>query len=1239
MPVLLVPWLLLPLCLLQAIPVLGHGSHPPYVAAHSPFCSLASRLEVDTPPWPFCGPGGDSHAIAPAVSHLVSWSEDSCLSLCRGFCSVLRPPLGRPSCQVGPPPPILARMLDQAEEFHRQHRGVVWSLGAFVAALVGVIILLLTNIVRRRRAEWALRDHQALLEDRIRERTAALRQEVADREQAEGAVRQVLDSIQDALILHDLDGRIVDVNRKMLEMHEVTAEQVLGRTPVDFFAPGTPIQGLGALWKAVYDGVPQTFEWRALAPGSGRVFPVEVSLRLLRFRGADLILATVRDISAWLAREGELREMEQELRLVFNGVRDAIVVHDASGYIGHVNRAALLLFGLDEVTLVRRNLADYSAPGQDGDHLPRVWQRVLDEGETPRFDWRFQPPGREGALEVEMFLQAIDTREGRRVVATLHDVTTRRRYESRLRRNAEILDMVARGAPLAEVLEIIVVTTEAEHPGWLGAVMILDPDSGRLVTGAAPNLPQAFVASLGASPRDGEAGLCVQAVRQGETVGLPDHAGEPDAWGLRSGWCQPILSTHGQVLGAFAQFHAQPRQPDQAERDAVAHGARLAGIVLERVRTRQELERQRQLLEGIVDNSPAAIYVKDAAGRYRLTNPQWEKVTGVPREQALGRHGSELFGMEVAANLRKEDLAVLGSRHPVTSEEVLQNDQGRRTFLSLTFPLFDKTGAIHSTCGISTDITARKAMEEDLRQAREAAEAANRAKSAFLATMSHEIRTPMNGILAMAELLADMDLPSRARANLQIIRTAGATLLTVINDILDFSRIEADRLVLESIAFDPRALVEDLLEMFRGGARDKGIRLVRRIARDLPPALLGDPTRVRQVLFNVVSNAVKFTLAGSVRVRVFRETPVVDGLVPFAIQVRDTGIGIPPEKMADLFQSFSQADSSTTRQFGGTGLGLAITRRLLDLMDGSIDVESRPGKGSTFTIRMSLPEAPAASLPVAESATSRSMAEAAPDLAGNRILVVEDDPVNRRVVKGLLEGLDLQVDYAENGLQALDMMEDPGLELVLMDCQMPEMDGYETTRRHRRREQTAGTGRRLPVVALTAYAMSGDREKCLAAGMDDYLAKPVTRQNLFQVLGRWLAGEGTASSPSNPPPTPGGEVVLFDVALFEEICQVMGEDFPELVRIYLDLLPKRLETILDALQSGSAGGLANAAHTLKSTSAQLGALRLSHLAVELEKLGLAGDLTAAAALLPGFRETVETTSALLTARMTGDNQG
>ena len=376
------------------------------------------------------------------------------------------------------------------------------------------------------------------------------------------------------------------------------------------------------------------------------------------------------------------------------------------------------------------------------------------------------------------------------------------------------------------------------------------------------------------------------------------------------------------------------------------------------------------------------------------------------------------------------------------------------------------------------------------------------AKSEFLAKMSHEIRTPLNGVIAAADLMAATQLNDEQHELLDTLRLSARTLLGIINDILDFSKIEAGRMVLETLPFTPTVLVEEVVSIMAPAAHSKGLTVRTELSSSLPHSVAGDPLRLRQILLNLVGNAIKFTACGEVVIRAMRLKKGEGQSAWLRFEVQDTGVGIPPEKQAGIFDAFTQADSSVTRQYGGTGLGLAICKRLVELMGGQIGVYSQPGQGSCFWFEVPLPVVQE-NAPEETTAQPSGSALNSHELDGVRVLLVEDNPVNQKVAIRMLQKLGCVVELAENGQQALEKLERASYDIVLMDMQMPVMDGLTATRLLRQREQQ--TGHHQVVIALTANAMQTDRELCLEAGMDDYLSKPLTLDALQVMLLRWVA--------------------------------------------------------------------------------------------------------------------------------------
>jgi PAS domain S-box-containing protein len=755
------------------------------------------------------------------------------------------------------------------------------------------------------------------------------------------------------------------------------------------------------------------------------------------------------------------------------------------------------------------------------------------------------------------------------------------------------------------------------------------------------------------------------------------------------------------------------------------------GVGIQNARLFAEVERQREYLESLVAISPAAVVVMDVDERVSDWNPAAAELFGYSAEEALGRSIDELVfggadrgeGREITQEAMRDGRAQRITRR--------RRKDGTPVDVELKLVQLTADGSHVGFLGIYHDVT-------ELQRARQEAEAATQAKSAFLATMSHEIRTPMNAVIGMTDLLLGTELTGEQREFAEVVHSSGDALLHVIDDILDYSKIEAGKLELERQPFNLRECVERALEIVAPRAWEKGIELGCLIDENAPAGIVGDAARLRQVLLNLLSNAVKFTEEGEVVVLVDAET-VVGGRVRLGFAVRDTGIGIPADRMGRLFTSFSQVDASTTRRYGGTGLGLAISKRLVELMGGTIRVESEEGNGSTFHI--SLPAEPAESptrstaedtlplllakrvLVVDDNATNReivtrharawrmepvaveggaealalldagerfdvavldmmmplmdgvelareirrrrsrhelplllltSLGRLSQEAAGTefdvqlakpvrasqlynalvrllgeddgadsaieperlgaagsslRILLAEDNVVNQKVALRLLERLGYTADVASNGLEAIEALERGTYDVVLMDVQMPQLDGLDAARRICERWPDT----RPRIIAMTANALPEDREACFAAGMDDYVAKPIRPDVLAEALkrARPLARHATPSDTAER---------QIDGAALESLREVGGDAFvDEVIDTFLADVPTLLATLRHSLETGDAAEVRRAAHTLKSNGATLGATDFAEVCRILEQQAKDGRLEEA----PGLLERIE----------------
>ena len=527
-------------------------------------------------------------------------------------------------------------------------------------------------------------------------------------------------------------------------------------------------------------------------------------------------------------------------------------------------------------------------------------------------------------------------------------------------------------------------------------------------------------------------------------------------------------------------------------------------------RVQQALVEQEEHVRLLLNSTAEAIYGLDLDGTCTFSNPSCVRLLGYERgEELAGRNMHDLIH-----HTRRDGTPYPEAECPIykafsegrechVQDEVLWRADGSGFDAEYwSYPVFRDRKIVGAVVTF-LDITKRREVEMELVRAKETAEAANVAKSRFLATMSHEIRTPMNGVLGMTDLLLDTDLNGEQRSYAEIIRQSGTNLMQILDDILDFSRIEAHRIELETDIFDLRTVLDGSVQLMSLAAREKGVALTLDLDAAVPTLLKGDGGRLRQILLNLLSNAVKFTPAGSVTLQVRKEAEG-EGRVTLRFQVRDTGIGIPADKLAIIFEPFAQADDTSSRRYGGSGLGLAIVRQLVNMMGGALGVESDRGTGSLFWFTVELEAQPVEKLllpsPPADTAISP---RASIPASGFPLLLADDDPVNQTLIQTVLRRRGYQVDVAGDGCAVLQLLARQDYALVLMDCMMPEMNGYEAAAAIRD-PASAVRNHAIPIIALTANAMREDRDKCLAAGMDDYLKKPVKISELAAMLEKWL---------------------------------------------------------------------------------------------------------------------------------------
>lgn len=639
---------------------------------------------------------------------------------------------------------------------------------------------------------------------------------------------------------------------------------------------------------------------------------------------------------------------------------------------------------------------------------------------------------------------------------------------------------------------------------------------------------------------------------------------------------------------------------------------------------RKEAEKNMALMSFALDTVQEAAYLVDQTARIYYVNQEACRTTGYSREELLTL-GIADIDTDFIADQWSDLWQQLMNCRSLTFEGHHKTKSGHVYPVEISANYFEFDGQGYNL-GLVRNIMERRKAEAVLQESKELAETANRAKTEFLTNMSHEIRTPMNGVIGLTELLLSTELTEEQRTYAELVKLSGINLVELISDILDLSKIEAHKIELETRDLDLQTEINDTINLLSHRAHGKEVELAARIDPDVPLLLRGDAGRLRQILTNLIGNAIKFTPKGSVTLHIQKDCEH-DGRVTLRFMIHDTGIGIASDKLAMIFDPFTQADGSTTRSYGGTGLGLAISRQLAELMGGTVGVESVEGSGSTFWFSAVLERQNSSRIPVkllgqpTSGKYGKGIESEKRCVKGTHLLLAEDDPTNQVVVKSILARFGYTVDVANNGRDAIHALENNDYALVLMDCMMPVLNGYEATAVIR--DQTSAVrNHAIPVIALTANSLKEDRDKCLAAGMDEYLSKPFDIAVLLALLERWVpvdsaqetafqktTGRGDASSC-------GAETAVFDMDDFVRRNQGDIELSCDVAAIFCDSAPEYIESIRTAVTVRDAIILRQSAHKLKGAAANLSLVPLSEIARMIETGAEIGDLERAVQLLP-----------------------
>jgi PAS domain S-box-containing protein len=786
---------------------------------------------------------------------------------------------------------------------------------------------------------------------------------------------------------------------------------------------------------------------------------IDVILIVTAVAGGLVVHQLQRNLSESQRNAAALRASEERYRAVIESLGEGVAITDEQERVLIANPAAEQIFGVPPGGLVGRILNDFVAPEEISKLESEAARRR--RGEKTSYQLQLvRPDGAGRTILVTVAPQYGPDGHSIRCVGVFRDITDSRQLEERFRLLAHALASSGEGVGVTDAC---------------GRFLYVNGAFCRMYGYPESALLNRHVRMM--RTRRNPAGLWRQIARAT----------------LAGGW-------QGELWNRAKDGREFPISlSTSAVRDEHGRMIALAGVardITERKRTEEALKESEARFRDLVENTSDLIWESDAQYNCIYCSPAVKEIFGMTQPEWVGTAPLDFTTPEERAINRRTVADLIANPRPFRGQErrMLHRDGSMRVLETSGVPIYDAAGRFTGYRGITRDITERKRAEEELRAAMAAAESADRAKSEFLATISHEIRTPMNGIIGMTELLLGTGLNGEQRGYGDALKSSSEALLALLNDVLDFSKIEAGKVELESIPFDLRACLEEVEDLVAVSAHSKHLELALLYGREVPRRLLGDPGRICQLVLNLVSNAVKFTERGSVWI----ETACLaadPGQATIRITVFDTGIGIPPEKLADVFSRFTQADSSTRRRYGGTGLGLAIVKRLVERMNGRIDVASQPGEGSAFSLTLTLPVDPSPApepLPAAE-------------LAGRRVLIVDDYAINRFVFLDLCAHWGMRPDEAGGGAEALRMVEaamragDP-YQAIVLDANMPEMDGEDVARRLRARPQ----GPQPAIVMATSSAQVGESERYRAAGCDGYLVKPIKSRLLEEALSRVL---------------------------------------------------------------------------------------------------------------------------------------
>ena len=1080
--------------------------------------------------------------------------------------------------------------LDQREvEFANSMRNMFLGI-AFASLLALALSVIVISLVHERSKDEVRRrvhaETQKLLEAQ-RITSADLTQLNATLADSEERLSVTLNSIGDAVLTTDAEARVMRLNAAAQRLTGWTLAEATGQ-PVDVVfrivnkatrAPATvPVSA--TLEHGTVQGLANH---TVLIHRDGSERDIADSCAPIRTRGGVVVGAVLvfRDVTAEYAAQQMLDDNAALIETVLDTVADGILTfHAKDGLIAKANPAAERIFGYAPQTLVGRPVKVLmpELSRSEPDDAYAAYRRERGTGAT---GLGHEVVGRredQSSVPVEIVLSDMILSGQRYFTALVRDLSARKNVEAALREAGALQSAIFNSASFSSI------ATDAQ-----GTIQIFNVGAEQMLGYAAADVLNTL------TPADiSDASEIVQRARV-----LSDEYGEP----ILPGFEALVFKASRGIEDIYELTYVRKdgtRVPAvvsvTALRDAqeAIIGYLLIGtdntarklVEAERQKLDQRLRDQQFYTRSLIESNIDALMTTDPGGIITDVNRQMEALTGCTRDELIGAPFKSFFTdperAEAAIKL------VLSEKTVSDFELTARSINGKTTVVSYNASVFfDRARNLQGVFAAARDVTERNRVEVELKKAKAAAESASRAKSEFLASMSHEIRTPMNAIMGISDLLAKSPLNAEQAQFVQIFRRAGDNLLNLINDILDLSKVEASQLELEQTGFAMRDLVGKVVEMVSPSALERGLKLVCDVSSDVPTTVLGDPTRLQQVLLNLVGNAIKFTEVGTVTLRVTNDASTA---VPTALcfAVSDTGIGIPSEKMARVFERFTQADSSTTRRFGGSGLGLTISKRLVELMGGRIWAESNTGMGSLFAFSVPF------ELWTGDLVTTSSPVRDAPvdKVLPLQILLVDDSVDNGTIIAAYLASLPYTVDIALNGAIACEMFIVGQYDVVLMDRQMPVMDGLTATRAIRTWEESTGRVP-TPIIALTASALKTDREQCLAAGCSAFLTKPISQEVLIRAIANRLT---FARVPSREDRIRALEpVVPANPQIAERVPTFLGNRWKDLV------------TMRDALKRHDLVTVGRLGHNMRGTGSSYGFQAISDIGLAIEEEAERGD--------------------------------